>query len=100
MSTVRTTLTKGSVRADGSRRFAVPEQHLAELNSKVKPRKVVVTGQCQRPWLETEEDFLVGDAVLDLDPAAEYNIHFPYVRGDVNLHSGLGMFWCTTLYIR
>ncbi len=45
-----------------------------------------------RPHLE-EAETVVGDGVLDLDPGAEFNIHFPFRRGDLNLHPGVGASW-------
>lgn len=28
--------------------------------------------------------------ILSLHPSLEYNVHFPLMRGDLNLHSGVG----------
>ena len=40
--------------------------------------------------LDTKSDFVVGDDVLDLHPDAPYNIHFPFKRGDINVHDDVG----------
>lgn len=37
-----------------------------------------------------EEEVIVGDEVLDLPNTPQYNIHFPFRRGDVNTHSDIG----------
>ena len=37
-----------------------------------------------------EEEVIVGDEILDLPNTPQYNIHFPFRRGDVNLHSDIG----------
>ena len=39
-------------------------------------------------------DTVIGDEVLKLPPGAssEYNVHFPFKRGDINLHPGIGTF--------
>ena len=44
--------------------------------------------------METEKETVVGNDVLYLNPSADYNVHFPYKRGDVNLHEGIGNFIC------
>ena len=36
------------------------------------------------------KEVVVGDRVLHLPPALEYNVHFPFRRGDLNLHPGIG----------
>jgi len=43
-------------------------------------------------WTTTERDIVVGDDILSLDPEEEcnFNIHFPYRRGELNIHSGPG----------
>lgn len=41
-------------------------------------------------WVKREEDVVVGDEILDIDPNGGYNVHFPYKRGDLNVHSGPG----------
>lgn len=38
----------------------------------------------------TETDIVIGDDVMRLDPDGEFNLHFPFKRGDLNLHSDIG----------
>ena len=35
--------------------------------------------------LETKAETVVGDDILYLHPNADYNVHFPIQRGDINL---------------
>ena len=42
---------------------------------------------------EPEDEVLIGEEVLNLSPDSNYNIHFPYRRGDINLHEGIGKFF-------
>jgi len=63
---------------------------VTELNSTVTGEKVEgASGDTGRTDGENEE-VVVGDDVLTLDPALPYNIHFPFRRGDLNTHSGIG----------
>ena len=39
---------------------------------------------------ETKSDTVIGDDVLRLHPDESFNLHFPYKRGDFNLHDGVG----------
>lgn len=36
------------------------------------------------------EEVIVGEDALRLHPNSNYNIHFPYKRGDINVHDGIG----------
>ena len=40
--------------------------------------------------LDTKSDFIVGDDIINLHPDAPYNIHFPFKRGDINVHNDVG----------
>lgn len=74
------------VQADGSRRYATPPQQIAAFNRRSSPEPA----EEARPWPRPRHEVVVGDAVLDLDPALPYDVHFPYSRGEFHLHSGVG----------
>ena len=40
--------------------------------------------------LETKSDVVIGDDVLRLHTDLNYNVHFPFKRGDINVHTGVG----------
>jgi hypothetical protein len=40
--------------------------------------------------LEFNEDVLIGDEILYLNPELQYNVAFPIQRGDVNLSQAIG----------
>ena len=40
--------------------------------------------------METEKEIVIGNDVLYVDPSKPYNVHFPFARGDINLHDGIG----------
>ncbi|XP_077283353.1 actin-related protein 8 [Arctopsyche grandis] len=74
------------VQSNGTRRYATPPQQIAAFNRRSVPEKVSDASE----WPSIEEDIVVGDRVLELNPDLPYNIHFPYKRGDFNLHPGIG----------
>ncbi|KPJ09840.1 Actin-related protein 8 [Papilio machaon] len=74
------------MQSNGSRRYATPPQQIAAFNRRSLP-ETVNDGE---PWPQVECDIVVGDLVLDVDPELEYNVHFPYKRGDFNIHSEIG----------
>jgi len=79
-----------ATRPDGTRRNPPGSSRVTELNSTVTGEKVDgASGDTGRTDGENEE-VVVGDDVLTLDPALPYNIHFPFRRGDLNTHSGIG----------
>lgn len=41
-------------------------------------------------WIKTEGDTVLGNDIFRLNPNESFNIHFPYKRGDFNIHSGPG----------
>jgi len=41
-------------------------------------------------WIKTEGDTVIGNDIFRLNPKESFNIHFPYKRGDFNIHSGPG----------
>jgi len=78
-----------TTRLDGTRRNPPGNVRVTELNSTVTGEKVENAGEPGRNDGEHEE-VVVGDDVLSLDPALPYNVHFPYQRGDLNTHAGIG----------
>ncbi|KAG7300584.1 hypothetical protein JYU34_014879 [Plutella xylostella] len=74
------------VQSNGARRYATPPQQIAAFNRRSLP-ETVNDGE---PWPQVQSDVVVGDLVLDIDPDLPYNIHFPYRRGDFNIHSEVG----------
>lgn len=74
------------MQSNGSRRYATPPQQIAAFNRRSLPESV----NDGEPWPQVECDIIVGDLVLDVDPELEYNVHFPYKRGDFNIHSEIG----------
>lgn len=80
---------QSSLMSDGSRRFATPPQQIAAYNKRLQPAQEE-TAEPSPPWVHSDKDFIVGDEILSLHPSEEYNIHFPFVRGDLNIHKSLG----------
>lgn len=80
---------QSSLMSDGSRRFATPPQQIAVYNKRIQPVQDE-DGDPSPPWVYTDKEYIVGDEILSLHPSLEYNVHFPIVRGDLNIHSGLG----------
>lgn len=74
------------LQSNGSRRYATPPQQISAFNRRSTP-EVISNGP---PWPPIHSDIVIGDKVLDIDPDLDYNIHFPYRRGDFNLHSEIG----------
>ncbi|XP_068084307.1 actin-related protein 8 isoform X2 [Anabrus simplex] len=75
------------LQSDGRRRYATPPQQIAAFNRRSTAETISSTGS---EWIKPEDDVVVGDEVLYLNPNLDYNIHFPYKRGDLNIHSGIG----------
>ncbi|XP_066986004.1 actin-related protein 8 isoform X2 [Macrobrachium rosenbergii] len=80
---------QSSLMSDGSRRFATPPQQIAAYNKRIQPTQDE-EAEPSPPWVQCDKDYVVGDEMLSLHPDLEYNVHFPFVRGDLNIHSGLG----------
>lgn len=80
---------QSSLMSDGSRRFATPPQQIAVYNKRIQPMQGD-EAEMSPPWVFTDKDYVVGDEILSLHPSLEYNIHFPLMRGDLNLHSSVG----------
>lgn len=75
------------VQSNGARRYATPPQQIAAFNRRSLPEIVKEEGEA---WPQVDCEIVVGDLVLDIDPELPYNIHFPYRRGDFNIHSEVG----------
>ncbi|RXG69054.1 Actin-related protein 8 [Armadillidium vulgare] len=80
---------QSSLTSDGTRRFATPPQQCAAFNKRCQP--TVDEDHIPTPELETPaRDIIVGDEILSLRHDINYNIHFPYKKGELNIHSGIG----------
>ena len=75
-------------KSDNKKRNPVSRDKVSQINSDVLRDVVIREDQVSRHV--SEEEVIVGDEVLDLPNTPQYNIHFPFRRGDVNLHSGIG----------
>lgn len=77
------------LQSDGCRRYATPPQQIAAFNRRSIPE---ISSPCNMKWTKTDHDIVVGDDILSLDPEEEsnFNIHFPYKRGELNIHTGPG----------
>lgn len=71
----------------GSRRYATPPQQISAFNRRSKPE--IVTGNAPA-WLPASLDTVVGDDIFKISPVANYNIHYPIKRGQLNLYQGIG----------
>uniref|UniRef100_A0A336MA12 Actin-related protein 8 n=1 Tax=Culicoides sonorensis TaxID=179676 RepID=A0A336MA12_CULSO len=75
------------LQSDGKKRYATPPQQISAFNRRSHP---VPVQEPRFQFLQTTADFIVGDDVLSLDPKDPWNIHFPWRRGDFNLHKNVG----------
>lgn len=75
------------LQSDGRRRYATPPQQIAAFNRRSNP-EIVSSNNVE--WIKSDKDVIVGEDILNLSPEDDYNIHFPYRRGDLNVHSGPG----------
>jgi len=76
------------LKSDGTRRFATPSKQLATHNRRATPRIKDEEPLCPS-LLQPQEDYVVGDEVLEISPSAPYHIIYPWQRGDVYVHSGV-----------
>lgn len=72
--------------SNGARRYATPPQQIAAFNRRSSP-DVVSEGD---PWPKIRSEAVIGDRTLSLDPELPYNLHFPFRRGDFNVHAEVG----------
>ena len=75
------------LQSDGRRRYATPPQQIAAFNRRVTPE---VQSPGVSEWIKSDQEIIVGDEILSLNPDDDYNTHFPYKRGDLNVHPGPG----------
>ena len=66
------------------------QERIAEFNSNIEAETVEVAEDSRD--LERSEDVVVGDDILRIPQSTiqNYNLHFPFRRGDLNLHSDVG----------
>lgn len=76
------------LQSDGRKRYATPPQQISAFNR--RSQLVTLSNETPFAWLHTKADFIVGDDVLALDPKSDFNIHFPWRRGDLNIHNDIG----------
>jgi len=93
------------LQSDGSRRYATPPQQISAFNRRSQPE---TTEQMGPNYFTTNQNVVIGDGVLimiffsfrvlnflclqvaKLHPMADYSIHFPVKRGELNIHPGVG----------
>ncbi|KAL0280350.1 UNVERIFIED_CONTAM: hypothetical protein PYX00_001668 [Menopon gallinae] len=77
------------LQSNGNRRYATPPQQVAAFNRRVQPETL---GPSTEAYVKPEKECntVFGNDILHLDPAADFNIHFPWRRGDLNIHPGPG----------
>ncbi|GIX71980.1 actin-related protein 8 [Caerostris extrusa] len=75
---------------EGRVRYSVSSNIVIEHNRIAKPQ--IVCGKSDMSWTKTDEnqEFIIGDDVLHLNPADNFNIHWPIQRGQLNIHAGIG----------
>jgi len=85
---MRNTL-NSSVRSDGTFRPSTTSQQVAAINKQCVP---IQGAQSNLNWVAKSErnNCIIGDQVLYVHPPDQFNLHFPYRRGDLNVHSGVG----------
>ena len=83
---------RGVIKKDGTKRQPPREERVSEFNSNIEPDPVEVTDESQHRDLQVTEDVVVGDDILRIPKFClpNYNLHFPFRRGDLNLHSKVG----------
>ncbi|KAK4885379.1 hypothetical protein RN001_001650 [Aquatica leii] len=75
------------LQSDGRRRYATPPQQIAAFNRRSHPEHLASSGG---EWVKVEGDVVIGNDILRIDLEEDFNIHFPYKRGDFNIHTGPG----------
>ncbi|XP_044580234.1 actin-related protein 8 isoform X1 [Cotesia glomerata] len=75
------------LQSDGRRRYATPPQQIAAFNRRSNPE---IVSSINGEWIKTDKDVIIGEEILNLNPEDNYNIHIPYRRGELNIHSGPG----------
>ena len=75
-------------KSDNSKRKPVSRDKVSQKNADALRDVVIKDDEVIK--LVPDEEVIVGDEVLDLPNTPQFNIHFPFRRGDVNLHSHIG----------
>ena len=75
-------------KSDNIKRNPVSRDKVSQINSDVLRDVVIREDQVSKRV--SDEEVIVGDDVLDLPHTPQYNIHFPFRRGDVHLHADIG----------
>ena len=67
------------------------QERIAEFNSNIEPEPVEVA-EDSRDLERSDEDVVVCNDILRIPQSTiqNYNLHFPFRRGDLNLHSDVG----------
>uniref|UniRef100_H3D395 Actin-related protein 8 n=1 Tax=Tetraodon nigroviridis TaxID=99883 RepID=H3D395_TETNG len=76
--------------SNGMRRTPVSAEQARAYNCQIRP--AVLDTSSRVKWTNTihQPPFLVGEEALYVNPSDCYNIHWPIVRGQLNLHTGPG----------
>ncbi|XP_076354508.1 actin-related protein 8 isoform X3 [Tachypleus tridentatus] len=76
--------------SEGQHRHPVSSEKIQEYNQGVKPK--ILAGSCDLHWTKVDpnQEFVIGEEVLYLNPSEKFNVHWPIRRGRFNLHSGVG----------
>ena len=77
-------------KSDNSKRKPVAREKVSQKNTEALSEADIKEDNDQVIKVVPEEEVIVGDEILDLPNTPQYNIHFPFRRGDVNLHSDIG----------
>ncbi|KAM9752197.1 actin-related protein 8 isoform 2-T2 [Menidia menidia] len=76
--------------SNGVRRTPVSAEQARAYNCQIRP--AVLDSSSRAKWTNTghQPPYLVGEEALYVNPSDCYNIHWPMVRGQLNVHSGSG----------
>lgn len=77
------------VQSDGRRRYATPPQQISAFNRRSAP-EICEENVCSWFDPEPDTDIIIGDDVINIDPAGDFNVHFPMKRGELNIHNSVG----------
>jgi len=83
---------RGVTKKDGTKRQPPRQERISEFNSNIEPDPVEITEDADNKDLELSDDVVVGDDILRIPKSGlpQYNLHFPFRRGDLNLHPDVG----------
>uniref|UniRef100_A0A8C6TNR7 Actin related protein 8 n=1 Tax=Neogobius melanostomus TaxID=47308 RepID=A0A8C6TNR7_9GOBI len=76
--------------SNGVRRTPVSAEQVRAYNCQIRP--AVLDSSSRVRWTNTsqQQQYLVGEEALYVNPADCYNVHWPIQRGQLNVHSGAG----------